>query len=52
MTTTSHRTTVKKAWLTSAWVVKCSTCGTVARTDISRAEARVLAYAHSTTGRK
>lgn len=51
-TPTVHRVTVHKAWFAQSWKVKCSLCGTVGRTDISRAEARVLAYVHRTTGRK
>jgi hypothetical protein len=52
MSTFTHRVTVSKSWFSSSWRIKCSLCGTVARTDVSRSEARVLAYVHRTTGRK
>lgn len=49
---TAHRVSITKSWLGGGWKIKCSVCGTVAATSVSRAEARVLAYVHSTTGRK
>lgn len=50
--TTDHTATVRSAWFAQAWRVWCPTCGTVAKTDISKAEAQRLATEHANIGRK